>query len=84
MEHLHGLFAGEDEDEVFGEGDAPDSDEAPFDIDDAERLAEASAGEEAESEGDEPPFDTDDQSLDEPPFDMNGAAADDPAMAMAA
>lgn len=38
MDHLHGIFAAEDEDEIFGEGDAeadaPDADdEPPFDVD---------------------------------------------------
>lgn len=42
MEHLHGLFAGDDEDEVFGEDEATeaiedatevDDDECPFDTD---------------------------------------------------
>lgn len=38
MDHLHGIFAAEDEDEIFGEGDAeadaPEADdEPPFDVD---------------------------------------------------
>ena len=38
MDHLHGIFAAEDEDEIFGEGDAEaDADDAddepPFDVD---------------------------------------------------
>ncbi len=52
MDHLHGIFAAEDEDEVFGEGDAeaaaPDADdEPPFDAD--------------EQSLEEPPFDVDEE-----------------------
>ena len=54
MDHLHGIFAAEDEDEIFGEGegdaetDVPDvEDEPPFDAD----------GQPLE----EPPFDVDEE-----------------------
>lgn len=47
MDHLHGIFATEDEDEIFGEGDAETDadDEPPFDAD--------------EQPLEEPPFDVD-------------------------
>ena len=52
MDHLHGIFAAEDEDEIFGEGDADtDSDDAddepPFDVD--------------EQSLEKPPFDVDEE-----------------------
>lgn len=56
MDHLHGIFAAEDEDEIFGEGDAeadePEADdEPPFDAD----------GQSLE----EPPFDVDEDDADD-------------------
>lgn len=59
MDHLHGIFAAEDEDEIFGEGegdaetDADDADdEPPFDAD--------------EQSLEEPPFDVDEGDAGDP------------------
>lgn len=53
MDHLHGIFAADDEDEVFGEDDegALDDAEGVADADDVEAPIEA--------DGDEPPFEAD-------------------------
>lgn len=54
MDHLHGIFAAEDEEDIFGEGDAEtDTDgEPPFDAD--------------EQPLEEPPFDVDEDDADDP------------------
>lgn len=58
MDHLHGIFAAEDEDEIFGEDDAEADadDEPPFDAD----------GQSLE----EPPFDVDEDDADDPALAM--------------
>ena len=70
MDHLHGIFAAEDEDEIFSEGEGEGDADADDDM--------------AEVADNECPFDADGQSLEEPPFDVDDDDADDPALAMAA
>lgn len=54
IDHLHGIFAAEDEDEIFDEGDVETEadDEPPFDADDQSL--------------EEPPFDVDEDDADDP------------------
>lgn len=57
MDHIHGLFAAEDEDEVFGEDESEA--ETPDDTPSLGDDAEGSTSEEDASDDDEPPFDAD-------------------------